>query len=122
MSATATVTVQGVITGAPQGVMYVGPLNVSSANANASVQQIVLASGANTITVPATPATTGCIIELPATNTQATTLKGVTGDTGVPIGLTGSIMLSWSSASPPTSFVLTSAAAQTGLVTTITFF
>ena len=93
-----------------------------SAAANGSTTKVVLASGANTITVPTTPAPTGCLITLPATNTQVTTLKGVAGDTGIAIGKTSSFLLTWDPTAPPASFVLSSAAAQTGLVTTIEFF
>lgn len=104
------------------GTHKIGPIELSSATPSGQVTQVVLQSGANTITVPSTPATSGCVITLPSTNTALTTLKGVSGDTGVAIGKTGSIVLSWDSANPPSTFVLTSASTQTGLVTEITFF
>ena len=122
MPAAAIVTVDGTITSTPTGKRTLGPMVLTSANANSQVQRIVLQSGTNTITVPTVPAPTGCIIQLPATNTAATTLKGVTGDTGVLIGKTGFIVLSWEAASAPAAFDLTSAATQTGLVTEIAFF
>jgi hypothetical protein len=86
------------------------------------VQELVLQSGANTITVPATPAPTGCIIQLPVGNTAVTTLKGVTGDTGIAIGKTGWAVIPFDPAAVPASFVLTSASTQTGLFTYISFF
>jgi len=122
MAATANITVSGNFSSLATGSRTVGPNTVTSTNANGQVQQIVLQSGANTVTVPSTPATTGCVIVLPSTNTALTTLKGVTGDTGVPIGKVGTIMLSWDSGNAPSSFCLTSASTQTGLVTEISFF
>ena len=121
--ATALVTVDGSITSTPTGAFRrVGPLSITSATANSQVQRIVLQSGANTITVPATPATTGCVIQLPSTNTAVTTLKGVTGDTGIAIGKTGFLVLTWDVTAAPSAFDLTSAATQTGLATEIAFF
>jgi len=86
------------------------------------VQRIVLQSGSNTITIPTVPAPSGVIIQLPSTNTAATTLKGITGDTGLVIGKTGWAVIPFDPTSTPASFDLTSAATQTGLVTEIAFF
>lgn len=122
MTAAATVTLNGSFTGLSTGPKTVGPLSISSSSANGQVTQVVLQSGANTITVPTTPTPTGCIIVLPSTNTALTTLKGVSGDTGITIGKTGYAVLTWDTANAPTSFVLNSASTQTGLVTEITFF
>lgn len=44
-----------------------------------------LSSGANIITAPTAAVATRCTIQPPAGNTVLLTLKGVTGDTGVPI-------------------------------------
>ena len=122
MAASAVVSILGQITGLPTGTKSVGPLTVSSAAACGTVTEIVLQSGANTITVPSAPAPTGCIIVLPSTNTQAVTLKGVAGDTGIAIGKTGVFMLCFDPTALPASFVLNSAATQTGLTTEISFF
>lgn len=122
MAAQASVSVTGQVTGAPTGNIVIGPLTITSAAACGQQQELVLQSGANTITVPATPAPNGCIIILPATNTAETTLKGVTGDTGIDIGKTGFHVLTFNTASLPASFVLTSASTQTGLYTYILFF
>lgn len=48
-------------------------------------QFVNLASGANTITAPTAATPTRCTIQPPAANTVLLTLKGVTGDTGVPL-------------------------------------
>ena len=122
MAASATITVQGQITGLPTGTKSLGPLVISSAAACGQTTEVVLQSGANTITLPTIPAPTGCLIQLPPTNTAVVTLKGVTGDTGIAIGKTGQTLLTWDPTALPTSFVLTSASTQTGLATEISFF
>lgn len=122
MAATASITITGSITDTPAGGRTIGPITLSSAAANGQVQQIVLQSGANTITCPTTPAPSGCVIKLPSTNTAVVTLKGVSGDTGIAIGKTTTTVLNWDSTAVPSSFVLNSAATQTGLVTEIIFF
>jgi hypothetical protein len=121
MAASGYVAVQGTISGLATGTRNIAA-SISSATANGSVTQVVLQSGANTITVPTTPAPTGCVIQLPSTNTAVTTLKGISGDTGIAIGKTGFLVLTWDPTSPPASFVLNSASTQTGLVTEILFF
>ncbi len=122
MAATASITIQGLISNAPTGGRYIGPITLASSAANGQVQRIVLLSGANTITVPTIPATNGCIIQLPSDNTVVTTLKGVTGDTGIAIGKTTATVLNWDPLAAPASFVLTSASDQTGKATEIQFF
>lgn len=87
-----------------------------AANAASPGQQqiLTLASGANTITPPGGGATpVACTIVLPTSNTHIVTLKGVTGDTGVPLHQTDSTTI----AIDPTctSFVLTAAAQIVGV-------
>lgn len=122
MAANARVTITGSFTGLPAGTRAIGPISLYSTTANGQVQEVVLQAGANTITVPAIPATSGCIIQLPATNTSVVTLKGVSGDTGIAIGKTTAQVLNWDPTAAPASFVLTSVSTQTGLATEITFF
>lgn len=122
MAASAAIKLSGLITGTPTGNKVIGPINISSAAANGQVQQVILASGANTITIPTTPAPTGCVIQLNSANTAIVTLKGVAGDTGIAIGKIGQTMLTWDATALPASFVLNSAALQTGLITEIVFF
>jgi len=121
MPATGTLTIGGSITDQPTGNRTLGPITQTSSAASGVVQQIILQSGANTITLPTAIKPTLAIIKLPATNTHLVTLKGVTGDTGVVIGKTGAAVIPFNAASPPTDFCLTSADTQTGLVTEITF-
>lgn len=122
VAATANLTISGQIIGLPGGTLNVGPLSLSSAAANGQIQWVVLQSGANTITTPASPSPTGCIIVLPATNTSVTTLKGVSGDTGIAIGKTTTQVLTWDPTAAPATFVLSSVSTQTGLATMIIFF
>src|SRR5213592_4244415 len=63
----------------------------TAANNAASPAQDVyvnLASGANTITAPVAAVATRLTIVPPALNTNLLTLKGVSGDTGIPLHLT----------------------------------
>jgi hypothetical protein len=122
MAAAATITIGGQITGTPAGARTVGPISITSAAANGVVTQVVLQAGANTITIPTSPAPTGCIIQLPSTNTSVTTLKGVGGDTGIAIGKTGAMMLCFDPTAVPSNFVLSSVSTQTGLITEIIYF
>lgn len=122
MTASANIAISGTISGLSTGSRTIGPITLSSAAASGHVQQIVLQSGANTITLPTAVAPSGCIITLPSTNTAVVTLKGISGDTGIAIGKTTTTVLNWDSTAAPTSFVLNSAATQTGLVTEITYF
>jgi sporulation protein YlmC with PRC-barrel domain len=46
----------------------------------------------------------------------------VAGDTGIAIGKVSKTVLEWDSTAVPASFVLNSAATQTGLITEIQFF
>lgn len=109
MTITSTLYLTGTITGKPLGSEQIAKTITGSVY---GVVAVTLASGANTITVPVA-SSSGCIIQLPSANTALVTLKGVTGDTGVTIGKTGTTVLNWDSANAPSSFCLTSAALQT---------
>lgn len=82
MPGVGTLTISGTISGLPGGSRTVSLPIALSAAIDAS-QSIVLASGFNQIAVP-----TGarlCIIVPPTANATTLTLKGVTGDTGIPL-------------------------------------
>ena len=117
--AASSIVISGTISGTPTGVRQVGPVTVTSATPNGSVQRVVLAAGDNTILCPVSPQATGCLIQLNSSNTSLTTLKGVAADTGVPIGKTGAQVLTWESANAPASIILNSASAQAGVATEI---
>lgn len=79
------------------------------------IQTVALTTGANTITVPSVTGFTvvGVTIIPPAGNTQTLTLKGVTGDTGVPLHLTDPSSLGL--ATTASTFVITAGAAVNGV-------
>lgn len=85
----------------------------------AVVQAISLISGANTINAtncPAIATAAGVMILPPPANGTTLTLKGVTGDTGLPIAFTGAPTVISFANPPPTSFVLTASSTLTNLL------
>lgn len=92
-----------------------GTETVSAATNAASPGSVTihtLSAGANTITPPST--TTTCAVIVPPTgNVQTLTLKGVTGDTGVPLSLTDPTSIALPAT--PGTFVLTAGGTITGL-------
>lgn len=75
---------------------------------------VTLASGANTITAPTGGSTVqGVTIIPPADNTVVLTLKGVSGDTGIPLHLTDPTSIALPST--VTTFVINAASACTGV-------
>jgi hypothetical protein len=111
------VTLQGLLTGTTAGTQYIGPYTLTpNAAGNFAVTELTLASGANTIAVPTWAEF--CVIVPPPTNAVALTLKGVTGDTGIPLSLTVPSELAFP-ATPPASFVVTAASLTTAPTTFI---
>lgn len=82
---------------------------IDNAASPGEIELISLLTGANTITPPT--GATGVTIIPDNTNTIAITLKGVTGDTGLPLALTSPTSIGLASAS--NTFVLTAASAVT---------
>ena len=101
-----------VFTGDVVGTETVGA--AANANSAGSIEIKTLSSGFNTITIPTggTVPTAVTIIP-PAANLTAITLKGITGDTGVPLHLTDPSSFSLPSSS--TTFGITTGAAITGV-------
>lgn len=60
-----------------------GPVTITGSNGIGEVLPVNILSGANTITIPAN--STWCLFTPPSGNSASLTLKGVTGDTGVPM-------------------------------------
>lgn len=84
-----------------------------------TVQAISLISGANTISAtncPAIATAAGLFILPPPGNGTTLTLKGVTGDTGIPIAFTGAPTFISFANPPPTSFVITANSTLTNLL------
>lgn len=121
MAISSSVTISGSVTGLSVGTKTYGPTTVSTTSpveaGSAPITSVVLASGANTVSVPST-STGGCIIQFASASTCTKTLKGVTGDTGVALCKNGSIFLQFDT-SAPSSICITAGAADTGNTTTI---
>lgn len=113
------VAVSGLITGTPAGTVTVGPYT-SPGNTSALFESttVVLASGTNTIAIPSYA--NGVIIMPPTSNLIGITIKGVGGDTGIPMSPSEPAMISFP-ATPPASFVLSAASAMT-LPTQVIFY
>lgn len=78
-------------------------------NSPCVVQALILSSGNNTINATSCPAITnagGVILIPPTSNIQTLTVKGVTGDAGIPISPNAPFVYTFTAGSPPTSFVL----------------
>lgn len=83
------------------------------------VQAISLVMGANTINAsncPAIATAAGVFILPPPGNGTTLTLKGVTGDTGIPIAFTGAPSFISFANPGPTSFVITASSTLTNLI------
>lgn len=86
----------------------------ASASSPGSITIHTLAPGANTITVPTGGSTVkGATIIPPSGNTNAITLKGVSGDTGVEISKTDPTSIGFETA--PANFVLNAASTIAGM-------
>ena len=82
--------------------------NSDAAGAGAELKN--LSSGFNTVTLPTGKTVSGVDIYKPSGNTTTITLKGVTGDTGIPLHLTKADRISF--ASGTTTFGLTTGGAM----------
>lgn len=101
-------------------VTFTGDLDltvVENATANAAspggIQSYNLASGNNTITLPATPVSATIIP--PTDNTETITLKGISGDTGLKLSPTDPTVLAFDPNNLPASFLLVAGDTITGL-------
>lgn len=112
------VTIQGQLPGTTSGTQYINLTIPANAGGNFESQEINLASGANTITIP--PWAFMVIIIPNSNNTVPLTLQGVSGDTGIDIDFNGPTLLNMPSGTRSSSFVVT-AASLTNTYTTIIF-
>ncbi len=107
-SRTTTITFTGDVTGVQT---VAAAVNAASPG---QMDILSLTTGANTITAPTGGATPKCLTVIPpAGNTQALTLKGITGDTGVPLHLTDPSSISLAGAF--VSLVINAAGPVTGV-------
>lgn len=91
---------------------------LTNQNTPATIQTINLTSGNNTINAtncPALPQAGGVFIIPPAIGGAQMTIKGISADTGIPLGLNLPTFLPFN-AVPPTSFVINAASTVTGLI------
>ncbi len=109
MAAALTATITATLTGTPTGTKTISiPVTVSTPVDASTV--LNLSSGANTITPPV--GATVAVIIPPAANAVTMTLKGITGDTGVPLSLTNPSLISLASAA---AFVITTGGTINGV-------
>lgn len=113
MATSAAKTITVTFTGDVSGTQTLTP--ATNATSAAKVDILTLASGANTITVPAVTGftVTGCVIAPPAGNVNSITFKGVSGDTGTRLHNTDPSYLALDSS--VVSFVLTAGAQVSGV-------
>lgn len=110
MAGTGTLTFSGQITGFPTGTTTFNSV-ISLTNAVDYVLTLQLTSGYNSVTVPS--GATGVVIQPPFGNTVQLTLKGATGDTGIPMHKTNMHVQSLDSTA--TVVGITAATGTTGL-------
>jgi hypothetical protein len=99
--------------GNEEGVQVIG---LPSIRVNYSVKQVEtrnLSSGFNSVPIPSQAI--GVAIVFPDGNAVTVTLKGVTGDTGIPLNPNGLAILTLPTVSPPTTIGLTAGGAINGV-------
>lgn len=104
MAVAAGINISGGKTGLPSGSVTITVPQIVNSASTGQISDVALSAGANTITVPSSTAI-GVIIVPVAGNTVSLTLKGVTGDTGVPLHLTNPTVYSFPAGT--TNFVIT---------------
>lgn len=102
------------------GTFQLGPLSIASAFASLQVNSLTF-SGASFISTTGPSGAYGVLIEPPSNNQVSLTLKGVTGDTGIPLNPGMPTLLSFGNITSTTNVGLTSGGAITGVVT-LSFF
>lgn len=85
------------------------------------ISAVTLASGDNTIAVPA--GVVGCMIQPPVANALNLTLKGAGADTGIRISKTGPMLLNFDTSALPASIIVNSSGAMAaGTFLTVSWF
>lgn len=110
---------RGLLEGLPAGSINIAPTDIQNNTPPSFTLQDTMASGDNTILVPAKAY--GCIIIFDATSTTVKKIKGVAGDTGIVLAKTKWNVLTFDT-TPPASFIINSSALDTGKLTTVIFF
>jgi len=118
---TASVGIKGFIQSLGVGRVEIESTLITAAIAQPTNLVVVLASGDNTISFPAS--TQGVIITLPSASIRTKILKGAAGDTGILIassGQGGTMLLRL--AATVTSFIINCSGTDAGLLTEFQFF
>lgn len=109
-------------TGSYQGGTYnIGPLTIVSAFASLQVNSLTFGS-AMFISTTGPAGAYGVVIEPPANSLVNLTLKGITGDTGLPTFMNTPQILTFGTPSSASTVGITSAAQVTAGVVTLTWF
>lgn len=109
-------------TGSFQGGNFtLSPNIISSAFTSVQVNSLTFGSG-TFISTTGPVGAYGVLIEPPSNNLIQLTLKGITGDTGIPIGTNVPTLIPFFNPAVTNAIGLTSAAAITAGVVTLTFF
>src|SRR4030067_2725106 len=116
MATTSIIQLRGFIESLPGGSKNIAPADIQNATPPEAETQLVLASGDNTIIIPAL--SRGAVIIFDSTSTTTKKLKGAGGDTGIVIRKDSWHILGFES-TPPTDFIINSSAADTGKYTRI---
>lgn len=111
----ATIVIQSTQVSTESGSKTIGPLNITCANSIGAIQDLSFGS-ATFISVTPPPGSTSCTITPPVGNLVGLTLKGVTGDTGIPIQPNQPLVITFANTVTPANFGLTSAGAISGVV------
>ena len=117
MAAVGTLTFSGTISGYAAGEVRSFNSQIALAAAINDTTVVVAFNGFSAIPIPA--GASGAIVTPPAANVVALTLKGVTGDTGIPMHLTNPTVLSF--AAGATTFGILAASLPAGPIT-VDFF
>lgn len=108
MATTSNIAIAGSIIGAPYGSFQIGPLTITNANLTGAIATILAfttqATGVISNFATGAPDSVGIIYDFQGSgNTAALTLVGAAGDTGIALGATPVLMLTWPGSTPPTT-------------------
>lgn len=98
--------------------LTVGPVTITG-TINPQISQVTLASGFNSVTVPA--GAVGVMITPPSNNAFTLTMKGIIGDTGIKISMTTTSVFIFDSVNLPATIGITASGLTTS-ATQIMFF
>lgn len=113
------ISLRGFIESLPGGTVNINPTDMQNATPPQFSLQDELATGDNTVIVPANA--DGVVIIFDSTSTTVKKLKGAAGDTGVILAKNKWNVITFDT-TPITDFIINSAGADTGKTTTFVFF